>query len=103
MSSDDVQRLFDRMDAGFGKVHDKIDSLKDDFGKHQIGCLKHFVDLESVVMENKRRHDVLEKNEAVQRDWWKWIVRGASSVMAMASAAMLWKLLTGGAKIIIGE
>jgi len=90
------------MDAGFSALHIKVDGLKDQFTTHQAGCMQHFYDIEGVVQDNKRRHDERQSEEVARMDWWKWIIRGTTSVIALGAAAFIWKLITGGAQIVIG-
>jgi len=101
MPDDDVQRLLDRMDTGFGQVHNKIEGLKDEFVKHQLGCMQHFNALEFGVKENRRRHDDNTATQKEKRDVWKYFIRTVSASITIATLALLGKMLLTGARIVI--
>ncbi len=95
-----VWQITNRLDKGFEKLHEEVDSLRCDFTQYKEISGIRFNALETEVHVRAVKDGIEEKAETEKKDWGKWAVRGVSGASAMALMLILWKLLTGAVKII---
>lgn len=86
---DVVLTITGRMDAGFQRIHEKMEKIQEDANVHRPQCAHRFMQIESwqvvhdtKVNEKEKADEKIEKEEEKSRDWWKWIIRASSTILA---------------------
>ena len=102
MSENDVQLLAAKMDAGFEKIYLKLDAFELRFSEHKEACMGRFAGITATLAVDHAIYVEDKKHVKEKLDFWKWAIRGTTGVIATGAALLIWKLLTGTAKIIIG-
>lgn len=81
--------ITNRLDAGFGKVHEKVDELRCDFTTHKEHCYSRFTVLETDFHVRTATNGIKKEHEQEERDWWKWVIR---SVVVLAIPSIPWAI-----------
>ncbi|MDP2704979.1 MAG: hypothetical protein Q8O71_01110 [bacterium] len=104
-----LQDLHRKIDTGFAGVYQKIDAVNRETIEHRQMCAmkfgevsQKFVQIDKDMSVKNAVNGIKDQQEKESRDWWKWIIRGTTGVIAFGMALFIWKLITGSAKIIIG-
>jgi len=95
-----VLQITNRLDAGFGKIHEKVDSLREDFTSHKELCGTRFSSIETDLVIRKTTNNIKDVAEKDRLDWGRWAVRGIMATSAGGIMLIVWKVLTGAVKII---
>lgn len=103
----EFETLMIKMDEGFDKVYgkvddvrEKIDDLRDDHVRHMPICKDKFAEIDKKLAVKDAVNEERKVQEAEKRDWGKWFMRLTVGTIAIGALALLWQLLTGGARII---
>ncbi|MDP2218519.1 MAG: hypothetical protein Q8J68_14675 [Methanolobus sp.] len=67
--------LTQKVDAGFERLGNKIEDLRQDFGNHKLPCLEKFADYEKRFAVIAAVNCAESKQEEKKRDWGKWFIR----------------------------
>ncbi len=98
----EFETLMLEMNKGFDKVYDKVDGIRTDFSNHIPVCLDKFADINLRLSVRNAVNGEKQAQEEIKRDWGQWFVRLTMGSIAVGALVLLWKLLTGGAKIVMG-
>ena len=89
--ADEFVTLMIQMNAGFDKVFDKVDKLKDEFADHKVPCAEKFADIDKKLSMKEAVNCEREGQEKEKRDWGKWYIRLILGALTLAVIANLWK------------
>lgn len=98
----EFESLMSKMDMGFEKVFTKVDRLRQDFSDHKLICSDKFAILDKELTVRNAVGCLEQRQEADKKDWGRWFVRLTMGATALGAIAFIWKLLTGGLRIVAG-
>ena len=98
----DFEILRDKMDVGFGKVYGKLDYLREDYSNHMPVCAAKFSEIDKKIAVKEAINGEKKAQENIKRDWGMWFMRLTTGTIAVGALSLLWKLWTGGVRILGG-
>jgi hypothetical protein len=98
----EFETLLVKMDAGFDKISEKVDGIREDFTNHIPICMDKFAKLDLKVSVRDAVNGVQKEYIKEKKDWGIWFVRGTLGVIFLGALTLLWKLLIGSVKIVGG-
>ena len=98
----DTEQIILKMNEGFGKIHDRFNTLADQTSTRQIACGARFGQIEQSIGIRNAVETLKEGNLKRKVDFQSSLVRAALIMIIGSCGAIIWKLFIAHVPLISG-
>ena len=91
----ETDQILSKMDAGFTKIHTRLDTIVEQTQNRQLGCIARFSTIEANIAVKNALNGVSAEKKAQRVAFQTWLTRGALFAVIMGVATILWKIFLG--------
>lgn len=101
MQVEEIDRVIARMDVGFGKIHERLDTIVEQTQIRQMACMTRFNVIESGIAVKQAVNGVSEKDKAKKVELQSWLVRATLMAVIIGIGTILWKIFLGNLNLVV--
>ena len=91
----ETDQILSKMDAGFTKIHTRLDTIVEQTQSRQLGCIARFSTIESNIAIKNALNGVSEAKKAQRAAFQTWLTRGALMAVILGMGTIIWKIFVG--------
>lgn len=97
----ETDQILSKMDAGFTKIHTRLDTIVEQTQNRQLGCIARFSTIEANIAVKNALNGASEAKKAQRVAFQMWLTRGALMAIILGMGTIIWKIFLGHIDLVM--